>query len=245
MARIHNAGESCRVAHHRPAPRLGPSYPPGGARACSRSATFCRRAARRRFPRGGPGGRGDLRRVEPSDVPVHPIHGDCHLGNLLLRRPGLVLSRLRRHAGGPRGAGRLDAAAGARRHEAERQRAAAGRRLSASFATSMSVRSLRLVEPLRAFRFVWYAGWIAQALAGPRLSRRLSPLRRRRVLGERDSGPRATGGAHRARRVGVGERARGRRARGREEAEKSWLARWADHPGSAWVRQIYRQHRQP
>jgi glutathione S-transferase len=27
------------------------------------------------------------------------------------------------------------------------------------------------------------------------------------------------------------------------EAEQAWLARWADHPGSAWVREIYRRHR--
>jgi glutathione S-transferase len=28
------------------------------------------------------------------------------------------------------------------------------------------------------------------------------------------------------------------------DAEASWLARWADHPGAAWVREIYRRHRQ-
>jgi len=29
------------------------------------------------------------------------------------------------------------------------------------------------------------------------------------------------------------------------EAESAWLARWADHPGAAWVREIFRRHRQP
>jgi glutathione S-transferase len=27
------------------------------------------------------------------------------------------------------------------------------------------------------------------------------------------------------------------------EAERAWLARWADHPGAAWVKEIYRRHR--
>lgn len=27
--------------------------------------------------------------------------------------------------------------------------------------------------------------------------------------------------------------------------ERAWLARWADHPGAAWVREIYRRHRRP
>jgi glutathione S-transferase len=26
-------------------------------------------------------------------------------------------------------------------------------------------------------------------------------------------------------------------------AERAWLARWSDHPGVAWVREIYRRHR--
>lgn len=29
------------------------------------------------------------------------------------------------------------------------------------------------------------------------------------------------------------------------DAERSWLARWASHPGAAWVREIYRRHRRP
>jgi glutathione S-transferase len=29
------------------------------------------------------------------------------------------------------------------------------------------------------------------------------------------------------------------------EADDRWLSRWADHPGAAWVREIYRQHRRP
>jgi glutathione S-transferase len=27
------------------------------------------------------------------------------------------------------------------------------------------------------------------------------------------------------------------------DAERTWLARWADHPGAGWVREIYRRHR--
>ena len=27
------------------------------------------------------------------------------------------------------------------------------------------------------------------------------------------------------------------------EEERAWLARWADHPGAAWVREMYRRHR--
>ena len=29
------------------------------------------------------------------------------------------------------------------------------------------------------------------------------------------------------------------------DAERAWLQRWADHPGAAWVREIYRRHRHP
>ncbi len=29
------------------------------------------------------------------------------------------------------------------------------------------------------------------------------------------------------------------------QEEQSWLARWTDHPGAAWVREIYRRHRRP
>ena len=29
------------------------------------------------------------------------------------------------------------------------------------------------------------------------------------------------------------------------DAERAWLQRWADHPGAAWVREIYRRHRRP
>lgn len=29
------------------------------------------------------------------------------------------------------------------------------------------------------------------------------------------------------------------------EQERDWFARWADHPGTAWVREIYRRHRRP
>lgn len=29
------------------------------------------------------------------------------------------------------------------------------------------------------------------------------------------------------------------------DAERTWLARWAEHPGAAWVRETYRRHRLP
>ena len=29
------------------------------------------------------------------------------------------------------------------------------------------------------------------------------------------------------------------------EKNQRWLARWADHPGAEWVRDIYRRHRRP
>lgn len=29
------------------------------------------------------------------------------------------------------------------------------------------------------------------------------------------------------------------------DAERRWLARWSDHPGAAWVREIYHRHRRP
>lgn len=97
-------------------------------------------------------------------VPVHRIHGDCHLGNLLHGRDGWFFLDFDDFVRGPAvqdvwmlAPGRD--AFGAR----QRARLVAAYREFRPFEESW----LELVEPLRALRFVWYAAWIARHWEDP------------------------------------------------------------------------------
>jgi len=97
-------------------------------------------------------------------VPVHRIHGDCHLGNLLHGRDGWFFLDFDDFVRGPAvqdvwmlAPGRD--AFGAR----QRERLVAAYREFRDFEDAW----LELVEPLRALRFVWYAAWIAQHWEDP------------------------------------------------------------------------------
>ncbi len=97
-------------------------------------------------------------------VPLHRIHGDCHVGNLLNGNHGWFFLDFDDFVMGPAVhdvwmllPGRD--AEGAR----QRERLVAAYRQFRPFEASW----LRLVEPLRAFRFVWYAAWIARRWEDP------------------------------------------------------------------------------
>ena len=98
------------------------------------------------------------------DVALHPIHGDCHAGNLLRGDAGWFFLDFDDLVIGPAAQDVWMLIPG-RDALAQRQRMA----LVEAYREfrDFDERSLRLVEPLRAFRFVWYAGWIAKRWDDP------------------------------------------------------------------------------
>ncbi len=92
-------------------------------------------------------------------VPVHRIHGDCHMGNLLRGDEGYFFLDFDDFRIGPPVQDVWMLIPG-RDAEGDRQR----RLLIAAYRQfrDFDERWLSLVEPLRAFRFVWYAAWIAR-----------------------------------------------------------------------------------
>jgi Ser/Thr protein kinase RdoA (MazF antagonist) len=94
-----------------------------------------------------------------ADVPVHRIHGDCHLGNLLRGDEGWFFLDFDDFVVGPAVQDVWMLLPG-RDSEGARQREL----LIESYRQfrDFDDRWLRLVEPLRAFRFVFYAAWIAR-----------------------------------------------------------------------------------
>ncbi len=114
-----------------------------------------------------------MQRIEPmfQHVPMTRIHGDCHPGNLLWAPAGPTFVDFDDLLTGPavQDVWMLAPSADA---EGQRQRAviaeAYGR--ASDFADAW----LRLVEPLRALRFVHYATWIARRWADPQFKRTFS-----------------------------------------------------------------------
>lgn len=98
------------------------------------------------------------------DVPCHRIHGDCHVGNLLNGDAGWFFLDFDDFSVGPAVHDVWMLLPG-RDAEGERQR----RRLVSAYREfrPFEERWLRLVEPLRAFRYVWYAAWIARRWRDP------------------------------------------------------------------------------
>lgn len=97
-------------------------------------------------------------------VPVHRIHGDCHRGNLLERDGAWFFLDFDDFGVGPAVQDIWMLLPG-RDAEAHRQRV----RLLAAYRELRDFDDawLGLVEPLRALRFVWYAGWIARRWQDP------------------------------------------------------------------------------
>jgi Ser/Thr protein kinase RdoA (MazF antagonist) len=98
------------------------------------------------------------------DIELQPIHGDCHAGNLLHGGDGWFFLDFDDMVIGPPVQDIWMLLPG-RDAEADRQR----RLLVEAYRTfrSFDDRSFSLIEPLRGFRFVFYAGWIAKRWEDP------------------------------------------------------------------------------
>lgn len=97
-------------------------------------------------------------------IALQPIHGDCHAGNLLRADGGWFFLDFDDMVNGPPVQDVWMLLPG-RDGFADRQR----RRLVEAYRSfrDFNERSWALVEPLRAFRFVFYAGWIARRWEDP------------------------------------------------------------------------------
>ena len=103
-------------------------------------------------------------RQRSQGVAVQPIHGDCHAGNLLRGEAGWFFLDFDDMVVGPPVQDVWMLVPG-RDHEADRQR----RLLVDAYRAfrPFDDASLCLIEPLRGFRFVFYAGWIAKRWEDP------------------------------------------------------------------------------
>ncbi len=97
-------------------------------------------------------------------VALQPIHGDCHMGNLLRGDEGFFFLDFDDMVVGPPVQDVWMLLPG-RDAEADRQR----RLLVEAYRSfrTFDERGFGLIEPLRGFRFVFYAGWIAKRWADP------------------------------------------------------------------------------
>ena len=114
-----------------------------------------------------------LERIRPLflEVPVHRIHGDCHLNNLLWSQAGPTFLDFDDFCQGP-AVQDLWLLAPSADQEGRIQREV----LADSYAEMRDFQPawLRLVEPLRALRFVRYATWIARRWQDPAFQRTFS-----------------------------------------------------------------------
>ncbi len=103
-------------------------------------------------------------RERAADIEIQPIHGDCHAGNLLRGDEGWFFLDFDDMVIGPPVQDVWMLLPG-RDIEADRQR----RLLVESYKQfrEFDDRSFSLIEPLRGFRFVFYAGWIARRWEDP------------------------------------------------------------------------------
>lgn len=106
----------------------------------------------------------DIYEERSRDVPLHRIHGDCHLGNLLYGREGYFFLDFDDFMMGPAVQDVWMLIPG-RDREGERQREL----LIDAYRQFRDFDSgwLALVEPLRAMRFIHYAAWIARRWEDP------------------------------------------------------------------------------
>lgn len=153
MARVHEVGV-CVPARHRPV--LRPEEFLGRPLEFIAESGALPRHCRDRYLAAG---RDLMRLLDEAlrGVPIHRIHGDCHLNNLLRSRDGWTLMDFDDMLNGPAVQDLWMLAGG---HDAEARRRWAllldGYRRIRPFDASW----LRLVEPLRGARFVRYAAWI-------------------------------------------------------------------------------------
>lgn len=160
LARIHDIGESLALPHR---PRLTSAAFPLASLAILEEGGFLPPSCAGRYREAVE----EVVRIYDAwseGVPLHPIHGDCHLGNLLEGDAGWFFLDFDDMVHGPAVQDVWMLLPG-RDPEAARQRAL----LIDAYGEfrPFDARTLRLVEPLRAFRFVFYAGWIAKRWEDP------------------------------------------------------------------------------
>jgi Ser/Thr protein kinase RdoA (MazF antagonist) len=160
VARIHNVGAS-REARARPV--LGPERAAAEPLAHLEEHGFLPPGCARRY-RAAVEETMRLYEAWSAGVPLHRIHGDCHAGNLLRGDEGWFFLDFDDFVVGPAVHDVWMLLPG-RDAEARRQRDAFvdAYRQFRDFDPAW----LRLIEPLRTFRFVWYAAWIARRWDDP------------------------------------------------------------------------------
>ena len=160
LARIHNAGAAADAVHR---PRLDADRAVLEPLASLEEGDFLPPACARRY-RAAVEEVARLYESWSEGVPLHRIHGDCHAGNLLHGEEGWFFLDFDDFVVGPAVQDVWMLLPG-RDAEAARQRGIfveAYRQFR-----DFEERWLRLVEPLRAFRFVFYAAWIARRWQDP------------------------------------------------------------------------------
>jgi Ser/Thr protein kinase RdoA (MazF antagonist) len=160
LARIHNVGAAGAAPHR---PRLDAKSAALAPLALLEERGFLPRECRRRY-RAAVEQVASLYEAWSEGVPFHRIHGDCHVGNLLQGAEGWFFLDFDDFVVGPAVHDVWMLLPG-RDAEGRRQREVliGGYRHFRDF----EPRWLRLVEPLRAFRFVFYAAWIARRWEDP------------------------------------------------------------------------------
>jgi Ser/Thr protein kinase RdoA (MazF antagonist) len=160
LARIHNVGATAAAPHRQRLDAATSAYAP---LRFLESSGFLPPEVRRRY-RAVVTQVAELYDAWSADVPVHRIHGDCHRGNLLHGDEGWFFLDFDDFVTGPAVHDVWMLVPG-RDAEGERQREVLieGYRQFRAFDAGW----LRLVEPLRAFRFVFYAAWIAKRWRDP------------------------------------------------------------------------------
>jgi len=155
LARLHNVG-AARDAPHRP--RLEPHTSALEPLAFLEDGDFLPDGCRRRF-RAAVETLAAVYSERSEGVPVHRIHGDCHAGNLLRGDAGYCFLDFDDFVVGPAVHDVWMMLPG-RDAEGRRQRAV----LIEAYEQfrPFDPRWTSLVEPLRGFRFVFYAAWIAR-----------------------------------------------------------------------------------
>jgi Ser/Thr protein kinase RdoA (MazF antagonist) len=160
LARVHNVGAARSAAHRR---RLGSeTFVREPLRFLQQSGALPQACARRYAAAAEQVAR--LYDAWSEGVPVHRIHGDCHLGNLLRGDAGFFFLDFDDFVVGPAVQDVWMLLPG-RDLEGARQR----EKLTQAYRQlrDFDARWLRLVEPLRAMRFIHYAAWIARRWKDP------------------------------------------------------------------------------
>jgi Ser/Thr protein kinase RdoA (MazF antagonist) len=160
LARIHNVGAAGTAVHR---PRLDAKSGALAPLALLEERGFLPRECRRRY-RAAVEQVASLYETWSEGVPVHRIHGDCHVGNLLHGAEGWFFLDFDDFVVGPavQDVWMLLPGRDAEGHRQREVLIGAYRQFR-----DFEPRWLRLVEPLRAFRFIFYAAWIARRWEDP------------------------------------------------------------------------------